>query len=365
MIFKKAVLKLTIAVLSLTLLAACSTNSNQSNSQNSSKNQSGSTISSDTNTTTNNNSNTNTSNSASSPKADDVSVIYKNTQYGFSFALPESWKGYSIINQIWEGNDVKLGKITETGPLISIRHPQWTSKNPRQDIPIMVFTLAQWNLIQQEKISVGAAPIGPSELGRNNIYVFALPARYNFAFLTGYKEVEDILKNHPLKAVNITVSTDSQKDMLLNMMQLAKQGQIINCNFAAKATNMDTVFKEWQQADKSVYVAAAKGTYATYGYHNVVFGYNKGLQVFEVRSYDSRLKNISLTKVKQVFGTPAYDSKTSSEEIIGYKADTEFKIEMVFSRPTTNNPNPVIDHYNVLYPSGTVNSMADDPGRQW
>ncbi|MHB8076606.1 alpha/beta fold hydrolase [Desulfosporosinus fructosivorans] len=25
----------------------------------------------------------------------------------------------------------------------------------------------------------------------------------------------------------------------------------------------------------------------------------------------------------------------------------------------------VMDHYNVLYPQGTVNSMADDPGRQW
>lgn len=371
MIFKKTVLKLAAAALSLTLLAACSTNSNQSNSQNSSKNQSGSAISSDTNTNTNSNSNSNSnnsntnSNSSSSPKTDDVSVIYKNNQYGFSFTLPKSWSGYSIIDQIWEGNDVKLGKITETGALISIRHPQWTSKNPRQDIPIMVFTLAQWNLIQQGKISIGAAPIGPSELGRNNVYVFTLPARYNFAFLTGYKEVEDILKNKPLKAVNITVSSDSQKDMLLNMMQLAKQGKIINCNFTAKTTNMDTVIKEWQQADKSVYVTAAKGTYATYGYHNVVFGYNKGLQIFEARSYDARLKNISLTKVKQVLGTPAYDSKTSSEEIIGYKAGTEFKIEMVFSLPTTSNPNPAIDHYNVLYPRGTVNSMADDPGRQW
>ncbi len=362
MIFKKAVLKLAVAVLSLTLLAACSANSNKSNSQSSGKNQSGSTISSDGNTS---NFNTNTGNSASSPKADDESVIYKNNQYGFSFALPESWSGYSIINQIWEGNDIKLGKITETGPLISIRHPQWTSKNPRQDIPIMVFTLPQWDLIQQAKISVGAAPIGPSELGRNNVYVFALPARYNFAFLTGYKEVEDILKNHPLKVFNITVSSDLQKDMLLNMMQLAKQGKVINCNFAAKTTNMDAVSKQWQQADKSIYIASAKGTYATYGHHNMVFGYNKGLQIFEVRSYDTRLKNISLSKVKQVLGTPAYDSKTSSEEIIGYKAGTEFKIEMVFLRPTANNTNPVIDHYNVLYPNGTINSMANDPGRQW
>ncbi|MDP1086626.1 hypothetical protein Q6245_30140, partial [Klebsiella pneumoniae] len=67
-------------------------------------------------------------------------------------------------------------------PMISIRHPDWTSQNPRQDIPIMIFTLAQWNMLQQDEFHIGAAPINPSELGRNTSYVFARPARYNYAF---------------------------------------------------------------------------------------------------------------------------------------------------------------------------------------
>jgi hypothetical protein len=58
----------------------------------------------------------------------------------------------------------------------------WTEDNPMQDIPIMVLTLDQWGEVTAEKISVGAAPIPPSELGRNNKYVFALPARYNSHF---------------------------------------------------------------------------------------------------------------------------------------------------------------------------------------
>ncbi|HWQ71164.1 MAG TPA: hypothetical protein VN370_02480 [Desulfitobacteriaceae bacterium] len=40
----------------------------------------------------------------------------------------------------------------------------------------MIFTLAQWNTVQGEELSVGAAPIAPSELGKNSKYVFALPA---------------------------------------------------------------------------------------------------------------------------------------------------------------------------------------------
>lgn len=137
-------------------------------------------------------------------RGDSGSIIYKNTEYGFTFALPSSWKGYTILTDKWEGLSLEeshQGKVAETGPIITIRHPQWTSENPRQDIPVMVFTVDQWNSLQQEKFHIGAAPIGPSELGRNSSYVFALPARYNFAFLTGYEEVEDILKSHPLKPI--------------------------------------------------------------------------------------------------------------------------------------------------------------------
>jgi hypothetical protein len=129
------------------------------------------------------------------------SIVYENDEYGFSFTLPESWQGYSIITDKWEGSFLeKSTNNTTSGPMVSIRHPQWTEENIRQDIPIMVFTLTQWDLIQQEKLSVGAAPIGPKELDRNDKYVFALPARYNYAFPTGFEEVEDILENNPLHA---------------------------------------------------------------------------------------------------------------------------------------------------------------------
>jgi predicted small lipoprotein YifL len=129
-------------------------------------------------------------------------IVYKNTQYGFDFSLPQSWKDFTIVTGKWEGlatGDGQGETIVATGSIISIRHPQWISANPRQDIPIMIFTISQWNALQQDKFHIGAAPIGPSELGRNSRYVFALPARYNFAFPTGYEEVEKILKNNPLQ----------------------------------------------------------------------------------------------------------------------------------------------------------------------
>lgn len=130
------------------------------------------------------------------------SIVYTNTQYGFSFTLPKSWKGFSIVTGKWEGRAIegpRSGEVVETGPIISIRHPRWTPEKPRQDIPVMIFTLDQWTSLEREEISVGAAPIPPKELGRNNRYVFALPARYNFAFPLGYEEVEEILEGRPLQ----------------------------------------------------------------------------------------------------------------------------------------------------------------------
>jgi hypothetical protein len=153
-----------------------------------------------------NSSSTITSSTASSKSSgtavkSDNTVIYKNTQYGFQVTLPQSWKGYTTASVKWNGN--QNGKIVESGPIINIRDPKWTAKNPRQAIPIMVFSIDQWNSLQKEKFFVSAAPIPPSELGRNNKYVFALPARYNFAFLPGYEDVEKILNGKPLKAFDI------------------------------------------------------------------------------------------------------------------------------------------------------------------
>ncbi len=135
-------------------------------------------------------------------------VIYKNAEYGFSFALPDSWRNYSIVNSKWEGDAVgPNGNVpVEYGPIISIRHPQWTPQNPRQDIPIMVFTPAQWTALSRDEFHIGAAPIGPTKLGSNSDYVFALPARYNFAFPTGFEEVEKILETNPLQSLPAPIS---------------------------------------------------------------------------------------------------------------------------------------------------------------
>lgn len=130
-------------------------------------------------------------------------ITYRNTGYGLSVALPASWKEYSVSIDKWTGNAFgdQLGDVAvASGPVVSIHSPKWTGVNTYQDIPIMVFTTAEWNDLQADKFHVGAAPINPSELARNSKYVFALPARYNYAYPEGYQEVEQILTDKPVTA---------------------------------------------------------------------------------------------------------------------------------------------------------------------
>ena len=130
------------------------------------------------------------------PKSATIStpLVYRNTQYGFCFLLPESWKGHTLIWEKWGGSpiDDTKGPPIE-GPELRIRNPNWTDEKPYEDIPIMIFTKTQWKLADSDTYSFSAAPIGPSELAHNRRYVFGLPARFDYDFSEGWEEVIALL----------------------------------------------------------------------------------------------------------------------------------------------------------------------------
>jgi hypothetical protein len=123
--------------------------------------------------------------------------FYHNLQYGFCFRPPWS---YLIVDRTWSGTVLDTQKKV-SGPELLIRSRDWTPDDPFQDIPIMIFTPSQWKLVEADKLSVSAAPIGPSELGRNKNYVFALPPRWiGFTDAKGQDEVQALMSQHPFEA---------------------------------------------------------------------------------------------------------------------------------------------------------------------
>jgi hypothetical protein len=127
-------------------------------------------------------------------------LVYKNTKYGFTFSLPDGWKGYTIVTDEWEASDAQKGMV-ERGPIVNIRHPNWTKENPRQDIPVMIFTLAQWESVEHGDFFVSGVPINPGELGRNRKFAFAVSRRVEESEVAGAKEANEILQHHPLHPI--------------------------------------------------------------------------------------------------------------------------------------------------------------------
>lgn len=129
-------------------------------------------------------------------------IVYRNNVYGFSVALPESWRGYSVTEKA-------QGAYLE----VHIAHPQSTVQNPRMDVPVLVVPIATWN----KWYPVGApesgqhpfaAPVPATERARNTKYVFATAPRYNFSYLLGWEEVEEIVQK--ITGLNIFPSQTSQ-----------------------------------------------------------------------------------------------------------------------------------------------------------
>lgn len=144
----------------------------------------------------------NNTDAVKTPVQVDNSVTYRNEKYGFTFSLPDNWKGYSIVENAWKGTPLN-SKTAQSGPKLLIRNPKWTASAPYEDLPVLVFTISQWNSYIAENFTVSAAPIMASEMARNDTYVFALPPRWDFDYSLGVEEAQYIIASKPLKTFNI------------------------------------------------------------------------------------------------------------------------------------------------------------------
>jgi len=127
---------------------------------------------------------------------------YHNARYNLTFYLPASWQGYSVsIQQVederYSPADDKQIAVGYT-PMLTLRHPQWQATAPYQDIPILMFTRAQWDALHHGTLWPSLFAGGMmDELGHNHGFVFAMSSRYNADDeVSGWKEVAEIVKQN-------------------------------------------------------------------------------------------------------------------------------------------------------------------------
>jgi hypothetical protein len=128
---------------------------------------------------------------------------YHNARYGLTFFLPASWRGYSVSIEQLEDETYSPAEdkqiIVGHTPMFTLRHPRWQASAPYQDIPILVFTRAQWDALHHGKLWPSLFAGGTmDELWHSPKYVFGMSSRYNAADdVKAWKEVADIVEqNH-------------------------------------------------------------------------------------------------------------------------------------------------------------------------
>jgi hypothetical protein len=127
-------------------------------------------------------------------------VAYYNTDYHFTFTLPENWRGYYVSLQQWSGETYApttgIGMALVQGPEIILRSPEWTEASPTQDIPILVLTRRQWADDQEGRFSIFDGGV-LFEISHNYQYVFVIWSRYNAnESVKGIKEADDIVQSN-------------------------------------------------------------------------------------------------------------------------------------------------------------------------
>ncbi|EJR55049.1 hypothetical protein IIM_01989 [Bacillus cereus VD107] len=136
-----------------------------------------------------------------------------------------------------------------------------------------------------------------------------------------------------------------------NLFEQAKEGKVPNVPYAAHTGDIEEIEKAWGKADKTE--TAGNGMYATFTNKNVAFGFNKGSQVFDVRSYHSELKSITLQEIEKAIGKPASIKVNGNDKIYVYKVNNQFELKFVIPKSTGK-----VDHISVFSPEDSINKMA-------
>ncbi len=146
------------------------------------------------------------------------------------------------------------------------------------------------------------------------------------------------------------------KEDILQSMKLAHQGKVLNIPYAADKSLIDQVHHDWGTPRNEE--SAGAGIYSTYPTKYADFGFNKGGQIFDVRSYSPQLQRVRQSDVITSLGQPGDVRTYNGQTILLYTAGQRFQLLWIFPNKTALNSNPYLDHVSVFCPQDTVNIMA-------
>lgn len=134
----------------------------------------------------------------------------------------------------------------------------------------------------------------------------------------------------------------------------AAMGHVMGVDFAAHQNTITDVQREWGKPDQISKVGASN--YADYTKQNVTFGYVDGQPISDIRSYDPKLKALTLSMITNDLGQPAETRPTATETIYIYKPNQQFELKFIISNATGK-----VDHISVYSPQDAAVNVPSVP----
>ncbi|MEK4877608.1 MULTISPECIES: YjgB family protein [Paenibacillus] len=151
---------------------------------------------------------------------------------------------------------------------------------------------------------------------------------------------------------DLTSSNSQNSDkQLKELLELAKKGKVPGVKYAAHTGLIDEVEADWGKPDQQE--SAGKGIYATYTDRHVVFGFNKGSLIFDVRSSDSALQKLTLKQIEATLGKPDDTKVNGEDKIYTYQANDQYQLKFIIPSSTGT-----VDHISVFSEQDSFNNMA-------
>jgi hypothetical protein len=98
----------------------------------------------------------------------------------------------------------------------------------------------------------------------------------------------------------LTTTPGGNAALISQILALATTGMVPDIPFAADANAIDDVMAAW--GDPTSQEGSGAGTYDVYAAQHAVFGFNKGNQLFDVRSSSASIQAITWSQVQAVLG---------------------------------------------------------------
>lgn len=135
----------------------------------------------------------------------------------------------------------------------------------------------------------------------------------------------------------ITQSTPT-KQILLDLIQTARVGKVINCEFAIGKIKRTEIIQAWGEPDIPDVLVYKK--------RDIILSVNEKLVVDEITSYDKRLTQVTLSDTIKILGNPVDEYTTEGDHLLRYQIGN-YQVFLGFTVPDKQNPNPKMKYYYI------------------